>query len=64
MSEPNGHEATRFALGSEYLQSLVKVLPESKMNTVFIPRDIGDLPRLMGSAMGILDANKNTDRRD
>lgn len=55
----SGREALNFALGSRYLDSLVQVLPNSEMNTVFLPHDLGDLPKLMGTAMGLMKDSKN-----
>ena len=58
MKSSEGRQAMDFNLASNYLESLVKVLPNSKMNTVFLPQDMGDIPKLMGTAMGIIDKNK------
>lgn len=58
LEHANGRAALEFNLGSQYLQSLVSVLPNSKMNTVFLPNDLGDLPKLMGTAMGLMKNNK------
>lgn len=55
MKTTEGRKAMDFNLASNYLSSLVNVLPNSKMNTVFLPHDMGDLPKLMGTAMGIID---------
>lgn len=63
LQQPDGHKAMEFTLGSRYLESLVQVLPNSKMNTLFLPQDMGDLSKLMGTAMGIMggtSSNKNT----
>lgn len=57
MEAQGGRTAMDFTLASKYLESLVNVLPNSKMNTVFLPQDMGDLPKLMGTAMGIIDKN-------
>lgn len=64
LQTPEGRRAQDFLLAKEYLAALTKVLPASKMNTIFLPNNLGDLPKLMGTAMGILDSNKNTENKD
>lgn len=59
LETPEGRKAMEFLMGARYLESLVQVLPNSKMNTVFLPQDMSDVPKLMGTAMGILDGTKN-----
>lgn len=56
-----GRRAQDYLLGKGYLDSLVEVLPNSKLNTVFLPNNIGDLPKLIATATGILGGTSTTE---
>lgn len=55
LEQTNGQEAIKYNLASQYLHSLTSVLPNSQMNTVFLPNDLGDLTKLMGTAMNLIN---------
>lgn len=57
LTTPEGRRAQDFLLAKEYLGTIANVLPASNMNTVFLPQNLGDIPKMMGTAMGILDNN-------
>jgi len=46
----NNPEAAKYLLAKEYLDNMSKLLPKS---TVFLPKDIGDINRLIASATSI-----------
>lgn len=58
LDTPEGRRAQDYLLGKGYLDTLASVLPSSKLNTVFLPNNIGDLPKLMATATGILGSDR------
>jgi regulator of protease activity HflC (stomatin/prohibitin superfamily) len=57
LATKGGVQAMEYNLASNYLESLVEVLPNSKMNTIFLPQDLGDLPKMMATAKGVLHSD-------
>lgn len=48
-----GREALSYQLASKYVEAMAQGLSQS--STVFLPKDVGDVPKIMGTGMAILD---------
>lgn len=63
LAQPDGHKAMEFQLGNNYLESLTQVLPNSKLNTLFVGQDMGDLSKIVANAMGVMKGMPSTAER-
>jgi regulator of protease activity HflC (stomatin/prohibitin superfamily) len=53
----NGHTAMNLELADKYMTMMTDTVAKAHMNTMFFPDNMADLPKVLGSAMGILGSS-------